>query len=57
MMAMFWWKKQGKDKELKSGYLYAKKIRAELANPILANPIMEEFFGLNYEKASQDPYV
>ncbi|KAF0239815.1 MAG: hypothetical protein Q8K64_06065 [Sediminibacterium sp.] len=57
IVAMLWWKKQGRTEELKSCYEMAKKVWAKLPNPIPAGSTMEEYFTKNYEQATQDPYV
>lgn len=57
IVAMLWWKKQGRTDELKSCYEMAKKVWAKLPNPIPAGSTMEDYFTKNYEQASQDPYV
>lgn len=56
-VAILWWKKHGRKKELKSCYEYAKLMWAKLPNPVPAGMTIEEFFLKNYEKASQDPYT
>jgi len=56
-VGMLWWKKQGKLKELKECYEFAKKVWAKLPNPIPSGSTIEEFFTANYQKASEDPFV
>ena len=57
IVAMLWWKKQGRSAELKTCYEMAKKVWAKLPNPIPAGITMEEYFTNNYEQATKDPYV
>jgi len=57
IVGMLWWKKQGKTKELKECYEFAKKVWAKLPNPIPSGNTMEEFFTANYQKATEDPFV
>ncbi len=56
-IAMLWWKKQKRGKELKECYDYAKKMWAKLPNPVPEGMTIEDYFGKNYEQATQDPYV
>ncbi|WP_445453727.1 hypothetical protein [Flavobacterium sp. 25HG05S-40] len=56
-VAMLWWKKQNRNKELKECYDYAKKMWAKLPNPVPEGMTIEAYFAKNYEQASQDPYV
>lgn len=56
-VAMLWWKKQNRNKELKECYDYAKKMWAKLPNPVPEGTTIEEYFEKNYEQASQNPYV
>ena len=55
-IAYLWFKKQGRKKELKNCYKYAKKIWAKLPNPVPAGMTIEEYFTKNYFKATEDPY-
>lgn len=57
IVGMLWWKKQGKTKELKECYEFAKKVWAKLPNPVPAGSTMEEYFTANYQKATEDPFV
>lgn len=56
-VSMLWWKKQGREKELKACYESAKTIFAKLPNPVPAGMTIEAYFGKNYEQASQNPFV
>lgn len=56
-IAILWWRKQGRNKELKRCYTYAKKMFAHLPNPVPVGQSVEEYFGKNYEEASKDPFV
>ncbi|MCF6141059.1 hypothetical protein L1S34_07160 [Flavobacterium sp. K77] len=56
-LAILWWRKQGREKELKLCYESAKKMWQKLPNPIPTNSTIEDFFNQNYEQASQDPSV
>jgi len=56
-VAMLWWRKQGKDKELKQCYDYAKSIKTQLSNPVPEGKSIEDFFTENYEQATMDPSV
>ena len=57
IVGMLLCKKQGKTKELKECYEFAKKVWAKLPNPIPSGNTMEEFFTANYQKATEDPFV
>lgn len=56
-IGILWWRKQGRQKELAQCYAYAKKMFARLPNPVPVDQSVSEYFGKNYEKASQDPFV
>lgn len=56
-IAMLWWRKQGKDKELKACYELAKSMYAKLPNPVPEGQTVEEFFTKNYVQAASDPFV
>jgi len=56
-IAILWWKKQKRNKELKLCYEYAKKMHAKLPNPVPTDMNEENYFTVNYEKATQNPYV
>lgn len=56
-VAMLWWKKHHREKELKECYEAAKKIWAKLPNPVPAGSTIEEYFSKNYEQATTNPYV
>lgn len=56
-IAILWWKKHKRNKELKICYEYAKKMWSNLPNPVPSNISEEEYFTKNYAKATQNPYV
>lgn len=56
-VAMLWWKKHHRTKELKQCYEAAKKMWAKLPNPVPAGTTIEEYFSKNYEEASANPYI
>jgi hypothetical protein len=56
-VSMLWWRKQGREKDLKACYDAAKTMFAKLPNPVPAGMTIEAYFGKNYEEASQNPYV
>lgn len=56
-VAILWWRKQHREKELKRCYEHAKKMWAQLPNPVPQSMTIEDYFSQNYEKASQDPFV
>lgn len=56
-IAILWWRKQGRLKELEQCYQYAKKMYQQLPNPVPKGQTIEEYFEKNYEQASKDPFV
>jgi len=56
-IAMLWWRKHKRDKELKLCYEYAKKVFSKLPNPVPSDMTEEEYFTKNYEQATRNPYV
>jgi hypothetical protein len=56
-IGFLWWKKQHRDAELKQCYEYAKKMWAQLPNPVPEGSNVGEFFSKNYEEATKDPFV
>jgi len=56
-VAMLWWRKTGREKELKQCYAMAKEIWNKLPNPVPAGISIEDYFRDNYQKAASDPYV
>lgn len=56
-VALLWWKKQHREKELKRCYEYARKMWGQLPNPVPQGMTIEDYFSQNYEKASQDPLI
>ncbi len=57
VVAMLWWRKQGRLDDLKSCYAYAKTMWSKLPNPVPPGVTADEFFTKNYEKATENPYV
>lgn len=56
-IGLLWWKKQHRDAELKQCYEYAKKMWAQLPNPVPEGSTVEEYFAQNYEQATKDPFI
>lgn len=56
-IAILWWKKHKRNKELKLCYEYAKKMWAKLPNPVPKNMSEDEYFTKNYIEASSNPYT
>lgn len=56
-IAILWWRKNGKQAQLKACYDYAKKIYKQLPNPVPAGEDVATYFTKNYEKAASDPNV
>lgn len=57
VIAILWWRKHKRIKELALCYAYAKKIWSNLPNPVPKNMSEEVYFTKNYEEASQNPYT
>jgi hypothetical protein len=57
IIGLLWWKKQHRDTELKQCYEYAKKMWAQLPNPVPEGSTVEEYFAQNYEQATKDPFI
>ncbi len=57
VIAMLWWRKQGKHRELKRCYQAAKKILAQLPNPVPEGQTVEAYFTENYSLVGKDPFV
>jgi hypothetical protein len=57
IVAILWWRKQGRQQELSSCYEAAKAIWSKLPNPVPVGTLPEEYFTKNYEQASQNPYT
>lgn len=57
IIAMLWWKKQGRDAELKSCYELTKKSFSQLPNPVPEGKTKEAYFTENYLQAAKDPFV
>ena len=53
-VAMLWWKKQGKSKELKSIYKTLKKVMKTYPNPVPKGENAEKYYTENYVKIMQD---
>jgi hypothetical protein len=56
-VAILWWRKHGRQQELKNCYEAAKAIWSKLPNPVPAGATPEVYFTENYEQASQNPYT
>jgi hypothetical protein len=56
-VAILWWKKHHRNKELQQCYEAAKTMWAKLPNPVPEGSTIEEYFSKNYEEASANPYV
>lgn len=56
-IAMLWWRKHKRKKELQMCYEKAKAIWAKLPNPVPDGITIEAFYKENYVKASQNPVV
>lgn len=56
-IAMLYWKKMDKKKELKECYELAKIMFEKLPNPVPEGVSKEEYFTKNYEQATQNPFV
>jgi len=56
-VAMLWWRKQGREKDLKKCYESAKAIFATLPNPVPEGITIQNYFKVNYNKAGEDPFV
>ena len=56
-IAILYWRKIGKKKELKQCYELAKKMFAKLPNPVPEGISKEEYFTKNYEQAASNPFI
>ncbi|MDQ8005920.1 MAG: hypothetical protein REI64_14045 [Pedobacter sp.] len=56
VVAVLYWKKIGKRKELDACYKYAKIILKQLSNPVPTGEDERTYFTANYAKLSVDPY-
>lgn len=56
-VAILWWRKMGRKKELQLCYESAKMMWEKLPNPVPEGSTVQEYFSQNYEKASENPYV
>lgn len=56
-VAILWWRKQGRLKELMQCYDYARSILAVLKNPVPPGSSPENYFTQNYMQVVTDPYV
>lgn len=56
-IAILYWRKIGKKKQLKQCHELAKKMFAKLPNPVPDGMSKEEYFTKNYEEATQNPFV
>lgn len=57
IIGILWWRKQGRQEELKKCYGLAKKMLAQLKNPVPAGQTAEHYFTVNYEQAGRNPFV
>lgn len=57
IVAILWWRKQGKENDLKKCYEYTKEILKKLPNPVPEGKTKEQYFSENYRAATQDPNV
>ncbi len=55
-IAVLYWRKTGKQKELEECYQYAKKYLQQLPDPIPAGKDQKEYFTAHYHELAQDPY-
>ncbi len=56
-IAMLWWRKHGRQKELGECYILAKKSLKKLPNPVPEGKTIEDFFTESYVMALQDPRI
>lgn len=56
-VAILWWRKNGREKELKQCYESAKMIWQKIPNPLPDGVTIEEYFLKNYNEATQNPYT
>lgn len=56
-IAMLYWRKIGKNEELKQCYELAKRMFAKLENPVPEGMSKQDYFTKNYEQATQNPFV
>ena len=56
-IAMLYWRKIGKTKELNECYELAKKMFEKLPNPVPVGENKEDYFTKNYEQAASNPFV
>jgi len=57
VVAMLWWRKQGKETELKKCYEYVQDILNKLPNPVPEGQSESQYFKENYRAATQNPTV
>jgi hypothetical protein len=56
-IAMLFWRKHGKQKQLDECYNIAKAVLARLPNPLPPGKTVEQFFNENYKQASLNPSI
>lgn len=56
IVGLLYWKKKGKDKELKECYEYAKRALLKIKNPIPENEDIKKYFTDHYKEFGQDLY-
>lgn len=57
IIAMLWWRKHGREKDLEQCYEFTKKVFSQLPDPVPAGKTVEQYFTENYEEATQNPAV
>lgn len=55
-IAILYWRKKGKERELKICYAIAKNVLSKLKNPIPQGEDEKRYLTANYDEMSQDPY-
>ena len=55
-IAILWWRKNGRERELKQCYDYAKKIIPKMQNPTPTGQSTEQYYSDNYREATENPY-
>ncbi len=56
IIAMLYWRKSGRKKELQKCYAYAKKMLTHLKNPTPAGENEKEYLTKHYDEITSDPY-
>lgn len=55
-MAIIYWRLKGRQNDLAACYAFARKVLAQLPNPVPKGVNVEEYFNTNYQALSSDPY-